>query len=143
MPATLLISRKLPPDVEHRAAQSYRARLNVDDLPYSADRLIELAAGADGLLVCPGNNVDAALIARLPATVRILATYSVGYDHIDVKAAAARGLVVTKTPADIAILLMLAAARRAGEGERLLRAGRWDGWKPTQLLGTHISGKRL
>jgi lactate dehydrogenase-like 2-hydroxyacid dehydrogenase len=150
MPATLLISRKLPPDVEHRAAQSYSARLNTDDLPYSADRLIELAAGADALLVCPGNNVDAALIQRLPATVKILATYSVGYDHIDVKAAGQRGLVVTNTPevltdatADTAILLMLAAARRAGEGERMVRAGKWDGWRPTQLLGTHISGKRL
>ena len=147
---TLLISRKLPPAVEQRAARSYGARLNTDDLPYSADRLIELAAGADALLVCPGNTVDAALIQRLPATVKIVATYSVGYDHIDVKAAGQRGLVVTNTPevltdatADIAILLMLAAARRAGEGERLVRAGKWDGWKPTQLLGTHISGKRL
>jgi lactate dehydrogenase-like 2-hydroxyacid dehydrogenase len=150
MPATLLVSRRLPPDVEQRAAKDYSARLNTDDVAYSADRLVELAAGADGLLVCPGNTVDAALIARLPGTVRILATYSVGYDHIDVKAAAQRGLVVTNTPevltdatADTAILLMLAAARRAGEGERLLRAGKWDGWKPTQLLGTHISGKRL
>jgi lactate dehydrogenase-like 2-hydroxyacid dehydrogenase len=150
MSATLLISRRLPPDVEQRAAKSYGARLNKEDVAYSADRLIELAAGADGLLVCPGNTIDAALIARLPDTVRILATYSVGYDHIDVKAAARRGLVVTNTPevltdatADTAILLMLAAARRAGEGERLLRAGKWDGWKPTQLLGTHISGKRL
>jgi lactate dehydrogenase-like 2-hydroxyacid dehydrogenase len=150
MSATLLVSRRLPPDVEQRAAKDYSARLNTDDVAYSADRLVELSAGADGLLVCPGNNVDAALIARLPATVRIVATYSVGYDHIDVKAAAQRGLVVTNTPevltdatADTAILLMLAAARRAGEGERLLRAGKWDGWKPTQLLGTHISGKRL
>jgi lactate dehydrogenase-like 2-hydroxyacid dehydrogenase len=150
MAATILVSRRLPPEVEQRAARSYSARLNTDDVAYSADRLVELAAGADGLLVCPGNTVDAALIARLPATVKILATYSVGYDHIDVKAAAGRGLVVTNTPevltdatADTAILLMLAAARRAGEGERLLRAGKWDGWKPTQLLGTHISGKRL
>jgi len=150
MPATLLVSRRLPPEVEARAARSYSARLNAADEPYSADRLIELARDADGLLVCPGNVIDAALIARLPASVRIVATYSVGYDHIDVKAATARGLVVTNTPevltdatADIAILLMLSAARRAGEGERLLRAGTWDGWKPTQLLGTHISGKRL
>jgi glyoxylate reductase len=149
-PATLVISRRLPAPVEQRAAKSYSVRLNADDEPYTADRLLVLAAGADGLLVCPGNTVDAALIARLPDTVKIVATYSVGYDHIDVKAAAKRGLVVTNTPevltdatADTAILLMLAAARRAGEGERVIRAGQWDGWKPTQLLGTHITGKRL
>jgi lactate dehydrogenase-like 2-hydroxyacid dehydrogenase len=150
MPATLLISRRLPPLVETRAAASYDARLNTDDLPYTADRLLELAKDADGLLVCPGNTVDAALIARLPNRVKVVATYSVGYDHIDIKAAAARGLTVTNTPevltdatADTAILLMLAAARRAGEGERMVRAGKWDGWKPTQLLGTQVTGKRL
>jgi lactate dehydrogenase-like 2-hydroxyacid dehydrogenase len=149
-PATLVISRRLPAPVEQRAAKDYSARLNADDEPYTADRLLALAAGADGLLVCPGNTVDAALIARLPDTVKIVATYSVGYDHIDVQAAAKRGLVITNTPevltdatADTAILLMLAAARRAGEGERVIRAGQWDGWKPTQLLGTHITGKRL
>ncbi|MBI3512753.1 MAG: D-glycerate dehydrogenase [Proteobacteria bacterium] len=150
MAPTLLVSRRLPPVVEQRAAASYSARLNANDEPYSAERLLALAQGADGLLVCPGNTVDAALIGRLPASVKIVATYSVGFDHIDVKAAAQRGLVVTNTPevltdatADTAILLMLAAARRAGEGERLLRAGQWDGWRPTQLLGTHVSGKRL
>ena len=150
MAPTILVSRRLPPVVEQRAATSYSARLNTNDEPYSADRLLALADGADGLLVCPGNTVDAALIGRLPASVKIVATYSVGFDHIDVKAAAQRGLVVTNTPevltdatADTAILLMLASARRAGEGERLVRAGNWDGWRPTQLLGTHISGKRL
>ena len=150
MATTLLVSRRLPPMVEQRAAASYHARLNPADEPYTPDRLLALAQGADGLLVCPGNTVDAALIGRLPASVKIVATYSVGYDHIDVKAAAQRGVVVTNTPevltdatADATILLMLAAARRAGEGERLVRAGQWDGWKPTQLLGTHITGKRL
>jgi|SRR5579871_1584204 len=150
MATTLLVSRRLPPMVEQRAAASYDARLNKDDVSYSADQLLALAESADGLLVCPGNTIDAALIAKLPARVKIVATYSVGYDHIDVKAATARGLVVTNTPdvltdatADAAILLMLAAARRAGEGERLMRAGAWDGWKPTQLLGTHITGKRI
>jgi len=150
MAATLLVSRRLPPMVEQRAADNYDARLNTDDVPYAAERLLALAEGADALLVCPGNTIDAALLGKLPSRVKIVATYSVGYDHIDVKAAAERGIVVTNTPdvltdatADAAILLMLAAARRAGEGERLVRAGQWDGWKPTQLLGTHITGKRL
>jgi lactate dehydrogenase-like 2-hydroxyacid dehydrogenase len=86
----------------------------------------------------------------LPDRVRVLATFSVGTDHIDLAAAKARGLIVTNTPdvltdatADIALLLILGAARRASEGERLIRADAWTGWTPTQLMGTHIGGKRL
>jgi lactate dehydrogenase-like 2-hydroxyacid dehydrogenase len=82
--------------------------------------------------------------------VRIVATYSVGVDHIDLGAASARGLVVTNTPdvltdatADAAMLLILGAARRAGEGERLVRAGQWKSWTPTLLLGVQVTGKRL
>ncbi|MCA1939927.1 MAG: D-glycerate dehydrogenase, partial [Caenispirillum bisanense] len=85
-----------------------------------------------------------------PARVRAVATFSVGYDHIDVAAARARGLIVTNTPdvlteatADIALLCLLGAARRAWEAESLLRAGQWTGWTPTQLLGIHPGGKRL
>ncbi|MEO0341891.1 MAG: D-glycerate dehydrogenase [Pseudomonadota bacterium] len=81
---------------------------------------------------------------------KLLANFGVGYNHIDVVAAKAAGLNVTNTPgavtdatADIALTLMLMTARRAGEGERLLRAGNWEGWHPTQLLGTHVSGKTL
>jgi glyoxylate reductase len=80
----------------------------------------------------------------------VIATFSVGYDHIAVKAAAARGIIVCNTPgvlsvatAETVMLLILAAARRAGEGERLVRAGQWQGWAPTQLIGTQVSGKRL
>ena len=91
---------------------------------------------------CAAQRVETepALIAALPASVKVVATFSVGYDHIDVACAAARGIAVCNTPdvlsvatAETAMLLILAAARRAGEGERLIRSGRWQGWAPTQL----------
>src|SRR5262249_28480467 len=86
----------------------------------------------------------------LPDCIRAIATFSVGYDHIDLAAARARRLVVTNTPdvltdatADVALLLMLGAARRAHEGERMIRENRWGAWAPTGMLGTHVTGRRL
>ncbi|HYG85852.1 MAG TPA: D-glycerate dehydrogenase [Azospirillum sp.] len=147
---SLLLTRKLPDAVESRAARDYRATLNADDTPWTGDALAQRAAGADGVLCAAGDRLDAATIAALPDSVRILATFSVGTDHIDLAAARERGIAVTNTPdvltdatADIAILLMLGAARRASEGEQMIRAGTWTGWTPTQLLGTHLGGKRL
>jgi lactate dehydrogenase-like 2-hydroxyacid dehydrogenase len=144
----LLLTRRLPPAVEARAAAEYEARLTASDVPI-AD-IVPRAAGADAILTCPGDSFDAALIGALPASVRVVATFSVGYDHIDVASAAARGIAVCNTPdvlsvatAETALLLMLAAARRAGEGERLIRSGRWQGWAPTQLLGAGVVGRRL
>ncbi|WP_029006719.1 2-hydroxyacid dehydrogenase [Azospirillum halopraeferens] len=146
----LFVTRRLPDAVEARARRDYDARLNADDEPLTPDRLRTGAAGADAVLCCPADRMDAAAIALLPERVGILATFSVGIDHIDMAAAHARGLCVTNTPdvltdatADVAMLLILAAARRASEGERLLRRGAWTGWAPTQLTGTHIGGKRL
>ena len=102
------------------------------------------------MVCCPGDVFDAALIAALPASVKVIATFSVGYDHVDIAAARARGIAVVNTPdvlsvatAECAMLLILAAARRAGEGERMIRAGKWFGWAPTQLMGTLVSGRRL
>jgi lactate dehydrogenase-like 2-hydroxyacid dehydrogenase len=144
----LLLTRRLPQAVEARAARDYDARLTASDTPIPD--LVQRADGASAILCCPGDTLDAAVIAALPATVRVIGTFSVGYDHIDIAAAKARGIAVCNTPevlsvatAECAVLLMLAAARRAGEGERLIRAGRWVGWAPTQLLGTSISGRRL
>jgi lactate dehydrogenase-like 2-hydroxyacid dehydrogenase len=147
----LALARTLPEAVEARAARDYAARpAPVDTPPLGGDALVAHAAGADGLLVAPGNAVTAAVIDALPDSVRIIATFSVGFDHIDVEAARARGLIVTNTPdvltdatADIALLCLLGAARRAGEGEALMRAGTWTGWTPTQMMGTHVTGKRL
>ncbi|GLR79529.1 2-hydroxyacid dehydrogenase [Azospirillum oryzae] len=148
----LLLTRRLPDAVEARASRDYRAVLNPDDRAFSGTEIAARAAevGADAVLCCAGDRLDAAAIAALPQQVRVLATFSVGTDHIDLEAARARGLTVTNTPdvltdatADIALLLLLGAARRASEGERMIRANAWTGWTPTQLMGTHVGGKRL
>ena len=146
----VLLTRKLPEAVEARAARAYRARLNASDDPPDADRLVREARGARGILCTATDRLDAATLACLPPSVEIVATFSVGHEHIDLRAARARKLVVTNTPdvltdatADVTMLLILGAARRASEGEQLIRENRWDGWAPTQMLGTHLGGKRL
>src|SRR6516162_11747156 len=146
----LLITRRVPAAVEARATRDYDARLNSEDVPRSGADIVRLAQGAAAILCCPAEQVDAGTIAKLPDSVRVIATFSVGYDQVAVEAAAARGIVVCNTPgvlsvatAETAMLLVLAAARRAGEGERLVRSGNWQGWAPTQLMGTQVSGRRL
>lgn len=150
----LLLTRRLPPAIEARAARDYDARLNTEDAPWYRDGA-EIArraseCGAAGILCAAGDPMGAATIAALPASVKIVTTFSVGFDHIDVAAAKARGIVVTNTPevlsfatAECAFTLMLMAARRAGEGERMVRARKWEGWAPTQLLGVTLEGKKL
>jgi glyoxylate reductase len=146
----ILLTRKLPPDVETRAARDYEADINPDDCLYTRDELLARAADKDCLLVTVTDRIDAKLIAALPASIRVIATFSVGYDHIDVAAAAARNIVVTNTPdvltdatAEIAMLLMLGAARGAAAGSATIRDGQWKSWAPTGMLGREITGKRL
>lgn len=151
---TVLVTRHLPDGVEARLASLFDARLNTADEPWSGDgaELVRRVAGtgAAGLLCAAGDALNARAIAALPDHLRIIATFSVGTDHIDLDAAKARGIAVTNTPdvlsfatAEIAFTLMLMAARRAGEGERLVRAGAWTGWAPTQLMGMTLEGKTL
>jgi lactate dehydrogenase-like 2-hydroxyacid dehydrogenase len=144
----LFATRRLPPAVESRAVRDYAARLTASDTPI-AD-IVAGAEGASAIICCPGDVLDAAVIGALPDSVRVIATFSVGYDHVDVAAAKSRGIAVCNTPdvlsvatAECALLLMLAAARRAGEGERLIRSGKWYGWAPTQLMGAGICGRRI
>jgi glyoxylate reductase len=111
------------------------------------DELLERVAGAAALVADPTVPVDAELLDAAGATLRVVANFAVGYDHVDVAACRERDVVVTNTPdvltnatAELAVALMLAAARRLGEAERLVRAGRWTGWEPNQLLGRELSG---
>jgi lactate dehydrogenase-like 2-hydroxyacid dehydrogenase len=111
--------------------------------------LLEGARHAAGLVTLLSDPIDDALFAQLPA-LRVVANYAVGYDNVDVKAAAARGIAVSNTPdvltdatADLAFTLLLMVARRAGEGERQLRSGGWTGWRPTHMLGTQVTGKTV
>jgi lactate dehydrogenase-like 2-hydroxyacid dehydrogenase len=147
---TVLVTRKLPDAVTQRLLRDYDARLNPDDRLYGSDELLKRAAGCDALLPCPTDKLAAELVAALPEKIRIIATFSVGYEHIDVNACKARGIVVGNTPdvltdatADIALLLLLGAARRAYEGERMVREATWGAWAPTGMLGVHMTGKRL
>ncbi|MGB0681184.1 MAG: 2-hydroxyacid dehydrogenase [Magnetovibrionaceae bacterium] len=148
----LLITRRLPEAVEERASAHYDALLapaGVDE-PMAKAALVERAEGCAALMCNPTDRIDADLIAALPESIRMIATFSVGYEHVDVDAARARGIVVSNTPdvltdatADIALLLMLGATRRAWEAQSLLRAGEWTGWTPTQLMGLALQGRRL
>lgn len=146
----LLVTRKLPNAVEARLARDYDAETNPIDTILKPDDLVARAKGKDGLLVTPADRLDADLIGRLPSSIRIMASFSVGYDHIDVKAAEARGIAVTNTPdvltdatADIALLLILGAARGAAAGMAAIRENTWRNWAPTGMLSMDIAGKRL
>lgn len=148
--AKILVTRKLPDEVENRLMDAFETILNPDDTHLSAEKLIQHSQDVDGILCTPNNQIGADLIAQLSDRIKIISTFSVGYEHIDVAAALARGIVVTNTPgavteatADIAMLLMLGASRRAYEGERMIRTDSWPGWNPTQLLGIGLQGKRL
>jgi len=146
----VLVGRKLPEAVEARLARDYDARLNPDDRLYSSAELIAAAEGAAAILPCHTEHLSAEVIERLPTSVRAICNYSVGVDHVDLAAAKARGLIVTNTPdvlsdatAEIAILLMLGAARRASEGERLVREATWKDWSPSFMVGRQVTGKRF
>lgn len=147
---TILATRKLPDAVEHRLERDYDARLNGDDRGLDRAALLARAEGADGLFICATDRVDRALIEALPDSLTMIGTLSAGLDHIDLEACRDRGLVVTATPdvlneacAETTLLLMLAAARRGYEGDRMVRDGHWSGWAPTQLLGTGLTAKSL
>lgn len=146
----ILVARMLPDAVHARLVRDYDTVLNPDDEIMTSEALLAAAEGMDGLVICSSEKLTADVIARLPDSVKIVTTFSVGYEHIDVDAAKSRGLVVTNTPdvltnatADIAMLCLLGAARRAYEGERLVREDRWTGWYATMLLGIEVTGKRL
>jgi glyoxylate reductase len=146
----ILVTRRLLPAVETRLARDFAATLNSDDHPMLADEIRSRAQGCEGLLITPAEKFSAQVIADLPQSVRILATFSVGHDHIDLAAAKSRGLAVTNTPdvltdatADIAMLLILGAARGASWGERMVREGRWASWSPTSPLGLDVTGRTL
>ena len=146
----VLVTRKLPAAVEQRLAENFNTILNPDDKRYSPDKLLELAAGADAILPCHTEKFPAETIARLPDRIKAIANFSVGVDHVDLEAARQKQVIVTNTPdvlsdatAEIALLLMLGAARRASEGERLVRSQQWQDWSPAFMVGRQITGKRL
>ena len=146
----LLIARPAPDEVR-AALADFDVTYRDIDTPMSADEMRAALRDYDGVLPTLGDAFSAELFAQVEnPRCKILANFGVGYNHIDVTAAKASGVQVSNTPgavtdatADIGMTLMLMAARRAGEGERLVRSGAWTGWHPSQLLGMHLTGKTV
>ncbi|MFN3281043.1 MAG: 2-hydroxyacid dehydrogenase [Tabrizicola sp.] len=146
----VLVTRRWPQAVEARLAANFDVDLNPADKPLTEADLREAMTRYDAILPTVTDRLPAAVFEAATPRTRLLANYGVGFSHIDTQAARARGIAVTNTPdvlsectADIAMTLMLMVARRAGEGERELREGRWTGWRPTHLIGTKVSGATL
>jgi len=146
----VVVTRRLPEAVHHALTREFDARLNPDDRPLTADGLREALGSADALLTTVTDKVTADVLAAEPRRAGLVANFGVGFNNIDIEAAKARGIAVSNTPdvltdatADLAMTLLLMVARRAGEGERHVRGGQWTGWRPTHMLGTHVTGKTL
>ncbi|UAB90860.1 D-glycerate dehydrogenase [Ruegeria sp. SCSIO 43209] len=147
---SVLVTRRWPAAVEAQLAENYNAVLNTGDIPMSPAELRDALKTYDAVLPTVTDTLSAEALDVAAAQTKILANYGVGYSHICEPAARDLGMTVTNTPdvlsectADLAMTLLLMVARRAGEGERELRAGGWTGWRPTHLVGTKVSGKTL
>ncbi|MCO6391481.1 D-glycerate dehydrogenase [Aliihoeflea aestuarii] len=147
----VVITRKLPDQVETRMRELFDARLNVDDRPLTQPELVAAMREADVLVPTVTDRIDAALIEQAGPALKLIANYGNGVDNIDVAAAAKKNITVTNTPnvlnedtADMTMALMLAVPRRLVEGAAVLtETGKWDGWSPTWMLGRRVRGKRL
>ena len=146
----VIVTRRWHPEVEAALAERFDTRLNEDDHSMSVAELQDALRSADAVLPTVCDKVTAEVLAVDNIRAKILGSNGVGFNHIDLEAAKAAGLTVTNTPevltdctADLAMTLLLAVARRAGEGERHLRNGQWTGWRPTHMMGTSVTGKTL
>jgi glyoxylate reductase len=148
VPEKVLITRKIP-DAGLQLLEGYDVFV-LSEAPPERGELLEAVRGAAGILSTVTETVDAELMDAAGDDLKVVANMAVGYDNVDLEAASERGVVVTNTPevlnettADTAFMLLLAAARRLGEAERLLRSGGWEAWGPMQLTGPDVWGKRL
>lgn len=146
----LWITRKLSDATEARASRDYDVILNPEDRVYSGDEIVAMSGKVDAILPCHSEIFSTDVAQRLSNRVKIIANHSVGVDHCSLPALKARGITVTNTPdvlsdatAEIALLLMLGAARRASEGDRLVRSGQWKSWSPSFMVGVQTTGKKL
>jgi glyoxylate reductase len=148
MAGKVLVTREIP-EAGLRLLEPFDVTV-LRERPPERDELLEAVRGVSGVLSTATETVDGEVMDAAGEDLRVIANMAVGYDNVDVEAAGERGVVVTNTPgvldettADVAFMLLLAAARRLGEGERLLRAGEWEWWGPKQLMGRDVWGKRL
>jgi lactate dehydrogenase-like 2-hydroxyacid dehydrogenase len=145
-----IVTRRWPEEVERKLGELFDVQLNKDDRPMSVAELQEALRTADVVMPTVSDRITAEVLSAEPMRCKILGNFGVGFNHIDLAAARARGVAVTNTPAvltdctaDIAMTLMLMAARRAGEGERHVRSKAWTGWRPTHMMATKVTGKTL
>lgn len=146
----VIVTRKWPAEAEAKLEEHFDVVLNRDDHPMNADELKDALRNADAVCPTVSDKITADVLNAEPLRCKILGNFGVGFNHIDIKAAKERGIIVTNTPevltdctADIAMTLLLMVARRAGEGERHVRNKQWTGWRPTHMLGTKVTGKVL
>jgi lactate dehydrogenase-like 2-hydroxyacid dehydrogenase len=146
----LVVTSRYTKEVEERIARDYNARRNPDRFPFTQQKLLSAAEGADALFITPADWLDSGFFEKVSPTIKLVVTYSVGFEHIDLEAAARRNISVAYTPgvnheatADIAMLLLLGASRRAYEAQELVRTGAWKPLSPDMLLGWQVGGKNL
>lgn len=146
----VIVTRKWPAPVEEALKKEFDVVLNESDKPMSTAELKKALGEADALCPTVSDSINADVLSAEPLRAKIIGSYGVGFNHIDLEAAKSRGLVVTNTPevltdctADLAMTLLLMVARRAGEGERHVRNKEWTGWRPTHMMGTKVTGKTL
>ena len=146
----VIVSRAWPAEVEATLKEKYDVTLNENDVAMSKDEMKAALGECDAFLPTVTDPVDAEVLSAEPLRAKFIGNFGVGFNHIDLDAAKARGLTVTNTPevltdctADIAMALLLTVARRTSEGERELRSKSWTGWRPTHLLATKVTGKTL
>src|SRR5271156_415114 len=146
----LVVTSRYTKEIEGRIDRDFNARRNPNQVPFSQQEMLSAAEGADALFITPADRLDSGFFQNVSPTVKIIATYSVGFEHIDLEAAARRKLLVAYTPgvnseatADIAMLLLLGASRRAYEAQELVRTGAWKPMSPDMLLGWQVGGKVL
>jgi len=146
----VIVTRKLPDAVETRMRELFDTELNLDDAPMTKAALIDAVGRCDVLAPTITDEIDAEVIAAAGERLKLIANFGAGVDHIDVAAAAAKGIGVTNTPgvltedtADLTMALMMAVSRRIVEGANLTQAGGFSGWTPTWMMGRRLTGKRL
>jgi lactate dehydrogenase-like 2-hydroxyacid dehydrogenase len=146
----LVVTSRYTKTVEERIDRDYTARRNPDQFLFSQQRMLSAADGADAIFITPADRLDSVFFEKVSPTIKIIATFSVGFEHIDLAAAARRKIPVAYTPgvnneatADIAMLLLLGASRRAYEAQELVRTGAWKPLSPDMLLGWQVGGKIL
>ena len=146
----VIVTRKLPDVIETRMMELFETRLNLGDTPMSQAELSNAVIAADVLVPTVTDRIDNTILSQAGNNLKLIASFGTGIDHIDFAAAKKRNITITNTPgvltedtADMTMALILAVPRRLSEGERLVRANKWDGWAPTLMLGHRIWGKRL